>query len=134
MLHQVDVVACRVAAPGRAVTRPRPVAIMPVAPTPAPMRARTKRPVLSASAQATFETTKTKAPRTKTRRRPHRSATTPAGRRVTARPTLIEARIHDSPAVVEPNSAARVTPLPSGPVYAVIARKVPVAMTLSVSG
>lgn len=85
-----------------AATSPRPVAIRPAAPTPSTSRPMTNCVAVAAVAHTMEPAAKTHAPSSKTRRRPDWSASAPAVSRLTARPVLIELRIH----IVAPGVAA----------------------------
>src|SRR3954469_10291943 len=116
-------------APHRPVARARPAAsgnarpskASPHAINAAAPRPSTTRPPMNvngpgATAHSTEPTAVTTAPATKTRRRPKSSPIAPAGRSATAKPRLIELRIHDVATAPAPRPPATAGTIESGAV------------------
>ena len=93
---------------------PSPQASTAAAPTPWPTRASTSVSVSGANVATIDDTASTSAPATNMRRLPWSSPTAPAGSSATARPQLIELRIHACPLGPAPSADAVAASVPIG--------------------
>ena len=93
---------------------PRPHASTAAAPRPWPIRASTSVRVSGANVATPDVAASTNAPATNMRRRPWSSPIAPAGSNATARPQLIELRIHACPLGPAPSPDAVAASVPTG--------------------